>query len=185
MVNLNDNDVYEVIAYRLTDEDMAREGTSATPLIIFGPFGHLIDLKIKQMIPHNLVLLKNDMLIFGKKKIEIRLHDIEHILLRFNFFRMSGTPNGRITIMTKLGKKYKQDHVENIYNVLIRILQQFDKYNLQHPKILYSGLSGHKSEIGSHPRLKNLDDFVSILKETGELPKEPLLLMQKSEESFN
>ncbi|MCL2848014.1 MAG: hypothetical protein FWE13_04610 [Firmicutes bacterium] len=125
-------------------------------------------------MPKHLAFIQGTSLIFGVKKRKIQLQDIEIIHLRFSDHGAYKS-HGRIIIHTKAGKKFKQRYIRNIYNVLIRILRQFVKFNIEHPKILYTGEYGNKMEMTN-----DLAFFETLLRETGELFYPTLLLYKKT-----
>lgn len=87
----------------------------------------------------NVILLdkeKNTLFLDQKKK-EIELKDISQIVLKFRSDDIrKPEPHGKIIFRTKDGKKHKQRHVENIFGVAERIVEEMVKLGFDPPNII-------------------------------------------------
>jgi len=82
------------------------------------------------------VKLVGDSLIFGFREQEIELKDISQIVIKFKTDeKMIPIPHGTIIIKTKTKKKHKQKHMENIFGIAERIVEEVVTLGLEPPVI--------------------------------------------------
>ena len=144
----------ELIAFRMSREAIGKEYGSAVIGMLFGPIGMLIEHIVRTRTPYDLIYLKGAILLFGKKRQEIRLQDIETISLRYN----ESSLNGSIIIKTKVGKKaYKQKYVENIHLVESKIRDRIETLGLLSPVVFEQFWGGKMKE---KLKLSNIEKLV-------------------------